>query len=377
MRKWQLLLSGVLLILAPSAVALAQAPESQPAPAQTQPSTEPAKNADDAAAAQPRAEWGEKLERWFELQTATITLRYRFQENAQGVTTNNHMQDQDIFRGRLKLDAGGRYSLNALVGSGNQFNGSWNNTGVGTGDAVTNFYLKQLFFAAEPLGGVEVQYGGIGILRGEATEITTYDNDGYIVGERLTLRRPRQFFFDEIDVTYAYLGDLNQPNLNKRYHRLKQSNYHQFMVGKKLGKRLAFSADYTFQSGVETLREAIKLSLPHARVVDGIRFENYQRMDVNPAYGFALTGEKKLSKRLTVSGGYAQIDPHYGGLNGDRYNFGKRVYAIGAFTLCPELIISTYATHTVGDPRVSSHRARFDLLLTYDLLKSLKRFGIV
>jgi len=366
MRKWQLLLAGFLLILAASAQA------------QMQPDTDAAKKAGrTGATGQHQNSWAEKLERWFEVQSASLTLRYRFQENAQGVTTNNQLQDQDVFRARLKFDAGGRYSLNAVVSGGNQLTASWNNTGVGTGDAVTNLYLKQLYFAAQPLRGVELQYGGLGILRGESTEITSYDNDAFITGERIILRRPKQLFFDEVAVTYAYLGDFNQPGVNKRFHRLKQSNYHQFLVSKKLGQGAVISADYTFQSGVETLHEAVKLNLPRAHVVDGIRFENYQRLDVLPAYGFAVTGEKKLWPRLTVGGGYAQIDTHYGGLNGDRYNFGKHIYLTGSLTLCPELNVSTFVTHTMGDPRVSSHRVRFDLLFSYDLLKSLKRFGIV
>src|SRR5205823_10201419 len=118
-----------------------------------------------------------------------------------------------------------------------------------------------------------------------------------------------KLFFDEVSITYAYLGDLNTPNLNKRYHRLQQSNYHQFLVDKKIGKRAAVSADYTFESGRETLRQAVKLNLPELRVVETIRFENYQRTDVNPAYGFALYGEKTVSGGLVLGGGYARIDP--------------------------------------------------------------------
>jgi hypothetical protein len=304
-------------------------------------------------------------------------LRYHFVENAQGVTTNNQMQDQDIFKARVKFDAGGRFSLNAVVSSGNQFIASWNNTGVGMGRAMTNLYLKQLYFAAQLVRGVELQYGGLGILCGESTEITSYDNDGFVTGQRIILRRREQLFFDEVAVTYAYFGDLNQPGINKRFHRLKQSNYHLFLVSKKLGERAAVSADYTFQAGVETLRQAIKLNLPEARVMDSVRFENYQRLDVEPAYGFAVTGEKKLLPRLTAAGGYVQIDPRYGGLNSDRFNYGKRLYVYSALTLCPELSISTFLTHTVGDRRVSSHRARFNLFFTYDLLRSLKRIGIV
>jgi hypothetical protein len=315
--------------------------------------------------------------RWVELQTATITARYRFVDDSAGETASNQMQYQDVFRGRFKFDAAGRYSLNGAVASGNQFVGSWNNTGAGTGNATTNHYLKQLYVSARPLDGVEIQYGGLGLLRGESSEITTYDNDGYIMGERVSVKSPKRLFFDEIAVTYAYLGDLNTPNIDKRYHRLKQSNYHQFLVSKKFGARVAASADYTFQSGTETLRQAVKLDLHEARLIDSLRFEDYERLDVHPAYGFALAGEKRLTKRFILTGGYAHIDHFYGGLNADRFNFGHRVYLLGSYALAPEFTISTFYSHAVNKDYAESYRSRFEVLFSYDLVKGLKRAGIL
>jgi len=43
---------------------------------------------------------------------------------------------------------------------------------------------------------VEIQYGGLYFDRGQSTEVTSYDYDGYLVGERITLNRPRNFYFD-------------------------------------------------------------------------------------------------------------------------------------------------------------------------------------
>src|SRR2546428_6876466 len=111
---------AILLVCALSLSARAQTPQT------SQPASEP------------------KWSRWFELQTATLSARYRFIEDSQGETASNQIQYQDIFRGRFKFDAAGRYSVNASVYSGNQFIGSWNNTGAGTGNATTNHYLKQL-----------------------------------------------------------------------------------------------------------------------------------------------------------------------------------------------------------------------------------------
>ena len=333
------------------------------------------------AAAEPAAKPAQasegNLSRWFELQTAMLSTRYRHIENSAGATTFNHMQHNEAFKGRLKFDEAGRYSVNAGLFTGNSFTGSWNNTGAGTGKPVTNLYLKQLYFSAKPVRGVELQYGGLYILRGESTEITSYDNDGFIMGERITLNRPGELFFDEVSVTYAHLGDLNTPGVNKRFDRLDQSNYHQFLVSKKIGKRAVVSADYTFHSGAETLRQAVKLNTPELRVIDSVRFENYQRTDVKPDYGFAVTGEKTLFKRLNVSGGYARIDPNYGGLNFDRFNTGKRVYVTGTYAISPEFSVSTFATRAVDNKVAIANHNRFDLVFSYNLLRSLQRLGVV
>lgn len=315
--------------------------------------------------------------RWFDLQYATLSARYRYVESGALVTTTNQMQHKESFRGRLKFDRQGRFSLNAGVFSGRQFIGSWNNTGWGTGTGQSNLALKQLFVAAAPAKGLTLEYGGLYILRGESTEITSYDEDGYIMGERINLKRPDRFFFDEISVTCAYLGDISIPNINKRFHRLKQSNYHQFLIAKKIGRRVGISVDYTFQDGKETMREAVKLTIPEMRLLDFIRFENYQRTDVNPDYGFALYGEKVLRRRITLGGGYAQVDPHHGNLNADRFLTGKRIFLMSSFQILPELSFAPYLTRGVANHVPITQHVRLDFVLNYNLFKSLQRAGLV
>lgn len=328
-------------------------------------------NTQKPAAAQAASE--SKLARWIELQTATLGIRYIFGKNSSDVTTLNQLQHMEAFKGRFKFDSKGNYSINAGVFSGNQFVLSWNNTGIGKGQGLTNLYLKQLYFAAKPVKGLEVQYGGLYFLRGESTEITSYDNDGFLVGQRISVKRPKQFFFDEVSATYAYIGDFSKPNINKRFHRLKKSNYHQFLVSKNIGKRAAVSGDYTFQAGTETLREAVRVNTKELRVIDSFRFDTYQRMDVKPDFGFNLSGEKTLFKKLTLGGGFAKIDPNYGGLNSDRFNRGKRFYMNAAYALSPEFSVAAFATRGVGNNFAISNRTRMDVVFSYNLLKTLQR----
>jgi hypothetical protein len=311
--------------------------------------------------------------RWLELQAANLVMRYRYSDTDTGVVTSNQLQHQESFRGRLKFDAKGRFALNAGLDSGATFISGYNNTGWGMGNSSAMLYLKQLYLSAAPVKGLELQFGGLGILRGEVTEITSYDNDGYIAGERLTLKRPRELFFDEISVTYAYLGDIISPGINKRFHRLDQSNYHQFLVSKKLGDRAAVSFDYSFQSGVETLRQGLHVATKELHIIDMVRFENYERVDYRPDYGYAVYAEKVLHKKVTVGGGIADIDPNYNGLNADKFSRGRRLFGEATYTLLPELNISAFFTRAVGNDYALLNRTRFNLVLRYNLFRSLQR----
>jgi hypothetical protein len=311
-----------------------------------------------------------KLRRWFEVQSATISTRYVFADNRNGDTLANQVQHQEEFTGRFKFDAKGNYSINAGFFTGKT--GSWNDTGLGRGRGTTNLYLKQLFFSAKPVKGLELQYGGLAMIRGASSAITSY---GAIdpVGQRVILRQPKNLFFDEIAVTYGYIGGTDTPNFNKRAHLLKKSNYHQFLVSKQIEGRAVISADYTFQSGVDTMREAVQVKTKELRVIDSLRFETYQRMDVNPDNGFAVGGEKTLFNRLNLGGGYAQIDRNYGNFNDDAFFNGKRVYMTTTYQITPVFSVSTLWNRAIANDFDVTKRTHFHVAFSYNLLKSLQR----
>ncbi len=67
--------------------------------------------------------------------------------------------------------------------------------------------LRQLYFDAKPVDGLELQIGSLGFNLGENTEVTGYDNDSYVVGERVQLKMPKRLYFDEVSFTHGYVGD--------------------------------------------------------------------------------------------------------------------------------------------------------------------------
>ena len=317
-----------------------------------------------------------RVSRWFDLQTGSLTFRYKWAEDSGVKIPISQVQYNLLGRLRVKFDSKARYSVTAVGGSGNRFNSGWNATGIGTGDLATNLYLKQLYFSALPVAGVELQFGGFGFVRGESTDITSFNLNGYLMGERLTLRRPGQLFFDEISLTGGYIGDFFNPNVIDRFHRLSQMNYRHFLVGKNLHERMVFSADYTFQQGTETLREAIRFKFSHVRYLDSLLFENYQRVNANPAWGFSAQIQKTLFSQLALAGGVADIDRFYGPWNSDRYGGGHRVFLMWSFPFCREFVVRGFVTQVFATDFPVVNHSRFEVGMSYDFAKRLKRAGL-
>ena len=122
-------------------------------------------------------------------------------------------------------------------------------------------------------------WGGMSIARGEHTEISSFDNDNYVMAGRVSVKRPKSLYFDEVSVTAGYLGDTSVPNVIKRFDRWDEHNYTQVLAGKKFGKHVSVSADWTDLNQVATWRQAVKLSTKEWMPIDSIRFENYQRTE--------------------------------------------------------------------------------------------------
>ena len=351
--------------------------------------------------------WQARFDRWIDLEDMNFALRYRSVFDSNNAHEDNQGQQRSIIDGKFKFDPQGKYSIAFHASTGKYFNwafadfiGGGNEHALDSSrakatpiqqaaiDAFTlnkplaeinrqessggwSFYVRRAYLDLEPIHGLEFQYGSMDINRGAASEITTYDNDGYISGERILIKRPENFFFDEASVTYAYLGDLYTPNFFVRGDRLAHSDYHQFLLRKKFAKRIDSSFDYTWQNASNTLRQDAFIRIPESRVVDSVRLEFYERLNkisfseisdfVPGAKGFSFTGDKKFGPRLSFEGGYAHIDPHQGvltqtenlatmcmGINGDAYGLGNRYFFRPTIKLTPYLDAFGFYTHEIG-----------------------------
>lgn len=315
-----------------------------------------------------------EVKRWFDFETLNVATRYRYIET-NGGTTASVLQYQANVRGRFKFDAKGKYSVVASAATGSNITSGWNLTGWGTGDPQYDFYVKQLFFEAKPIKPLAIQFGGIAPNNGENTEITGYDNDSYLMGERVKILAPKELYFDEISVTSAFIGPNARPNVFRRFKYLDESNYRQILVRKTIKKRASFSADYTFESHTHTLRQAVKVNVPEIKLVDSLRFENYERLDPQPGYGFALSGDKKINSKLSITGGLTKISHTV--LNGDRYPRGTRFYVNAAYKLNPELTLNPVIIQAIGPLATPSiPRTRFEIIASYNILEAFHHYKI-
>lgn len=318
------------------------------------------------------------LGRWFDLQNLTFNARYRVIDNTAGTITTNSVQHRETVRGRLKFDKSSRYTWNFGAFTGPRFTSGWDNTGWGIGDAQKNFAFKASYLSAVPIAGVEAQYGGLYIIRGESTELTTYDEDGYVTGQRVSIKRPRQLYFDELSATIAYLApDPADIPISRRTKYLDDTpNYRHFLVDKKFGKRAGVSVDYTYAAGAKTWRQGLNLKTPELRMVDTVIFELYERINQSAEQGFALTLDKAVHRKVSVNWGYASIDPRFTPLNADRFHIGNRLFGMVIYTISPEFSASYFLTRAVGNDVPLPQRTLSNLVFTYNALPALKKTGL-
>jgi len=335
-----------------------------------------------AAPAEPPA-----IRRWLDVQAVQAGLRYRWNKTSAEVVTADGIQWHGLTRGRLLFDAAGKYSVNMMASAGPTYVASWNDTGMGKGDFVGKFWMRHLFLSAAPVTGLELQVGGLGPNRGDVSENISYDMDGYLVGQRVTVR-PTSGRITQLSGTIGHFG-VAQPNVFRRLDDSFDYNYGQVLLGVRLTPRVTASVDYTHEDGRDILREAFVIRTPAAaKVVTGVRFEAYQRVsDLERTGTNTFTGTPKGKGlnasvdlkfgKLTVNAGVMSVDRSYiPTVNGDRYGVGKRWYTIGTFPVTADMSLIWYHTKAFDNTFPVPVNHRFDLIVIVNPTARLKRAGI-
>lgn len=326
-----------------------------------------AADADGESAAPPA------IRRWVDVEQIQLGTRYRWTAATDGDVTASAIQFQPLLRARMPVDAAGRLAVTIGAGAGANFAGGWDNTGAGLGQFSGAFAVKQLLATAEVMHGLEVSAGGLYVLRGESTEITSYDNDGYLVGERAAWQHD-EGIVDRIAITTGYLGDLRDPNVFHRLDRLNDWNYEQFLIGWRLGAHVVASTDYTHEGDRSTLREAMTIRLPRqTKLLTALKVDLYERVAPDTARGLHVSADMRPLHQLLVTTGFASVDRAYGGLNADRFDRGNRVYCIGTFAANDVLSLGWFYAEGVANDYAIPNEHRLDIVATINPTAVLRR----
>ena len=334
-----------------------------------------------AAAAQPQPAGPPAIRRWVDLQNVHLTSRFRWVKSNDGRLTSSTHQWQANVRGRFLIDRESRYRINVTANSGSQFVSGWNNSGGGIGDFAGDFNLKQLFLSAEPVSGLEMQVGGLHFVRGENTEITTYDNDAYLVGERITVQQA-EGAFSQLVATVGHIGDYRTPNVFERLDEMGEINYGHLLVGVRLGARTSVSADYTYEDGRDILRQGVTVRMPvTVALLRSVKLEAYQRISDVTGQGMALSGDVRVTPRFTATVGVVHIDrnyliPGYMSPNADRYERGTRFYSAGSYQLSRDIAVGWFHGEAFNVGYVIPNEHRWEVLVTVNPTATLKARGI-
>jgi hypothetical protein len=317
------------------------------------------------------------LARWIDFSSFTVALREKLSQDdlLDHRVVISLVQYQVQLLGRIKLDPRGRFSVITATGTGNRFMYSWNRTGIGEGRHTTNLYVKQLYFDANPTPWLQVSFGSLGFVRNNSTEITSYSNNGYLAGERISIRKPKKLFFDEVHLVVGYLGDLTAPSFFSRMDRFGSYNYYFLGANKKLPYHSSLSFDITEQSERRTLRQAFRIQFPRNIPVQEMTFENYQRYHPDTDFGFAWHAQRQITRKLRLWGGFSSVDKDYGPWNSDRLGRGNRFFLVSSYELIPDLTFSISGTYAVNTTYPIANRRRLDFALGYNLLNTLRRTG--
>jgi len=308
-------------------------------------------------------------EPWLDLQSVSFGVRYRMLENHLGSRVQNWSDHHQGLKLRLRLDRAARYSLTAAAFNGDSFTRGWNLRGINE-QSSNRVFVKQLFVTGKPRNGIEFQYGGLPIVRGESSEITSYDNDGYLMGQRLTLSPAR--VVDELTVTAGYLGDFRTPSVTGRWHRLSEINYGQVLAKRRLTDRLTATADFTDEDGERTLRQGVVIR--PSKGVDLIRVEAYERVSGPRNAGGAITVEKPFG-RTRIAASFASIDDRYRPVNGDRYGRGPRLSLTSTTAIGRDVSLQVFVTHALDDDLTMANRTRLDVHIRYELAAILRQIA--
>jgi hypothetical protein len=257
--------------------------------------------------------------------------RYVYADLSRGDVTDREVEYRmsDILR--LHLDRKQNSWIEVRGESGNGFNNSWSEAGVGMTHGSLIYNIKSLSLAQRFGGNLQAEAGGIEFERGAGTELTYAAGEAWLTGYCLRLvdvpRLPRQLI-----ATAGYIGDFDRPNFFSRGSRMGQVNYFQFLGQQPLSANSNASLEVDSLHGMGFVRGALKADNLPGRVIDGVIVESIGRFSGSGITGWSISMNRAFDRdRFKLDAHYSDIPQtlfrksgQFMLLNGGEVGFGQR-----------------------------------------------------
>lgn len=292
---------------------------------------------------------------------AEVGLRYRSNRDSGGEETIDGMEALVRVAGAVAIAPANRVQIGFGVYTGNAFASGWNSTGIGTGRGSAALFVKQLYAVVRPTDHLVLEYGSLYPIPSRHTAVVGYDNDGYFGGERIRLESLAPLV-DTIAITCAHAGDFGTPQFTSRLHSLVEPNFYQVYVDRRVRRRWFASVDQTVGPGTNATRLAVTL-----RALTGLsvlRVELYKQL--HGATSIGVHARRSLG-RLTLAGGYGNLDARDSRLTGTEFFDGQRWYGDVAVRVGRGRI-GAFWTEAFGNDRPIAAAREFELRFLIDLL---------
>lgn len=316
----------------------------------------------------------------FNFVTLDIGTRFRYIDANPGRVTSRDQQYRLSTRLQIKLTPEGRSYFHMRGETGSRFNSTWSNTGMGLSDRQWVFNMKSFYFGQKLGNHFEAQVGGLDYERGVATEATSADNDGFLVGYRgIVNTSGKGWAPNKIIVTVGHLGDFGVMNaFTRMYHRMDEANFGQVVVQKALTKQHEASLEYNTIEGVDYVRGAYRWKKIPARLFDELQLEALSRATENATFGWSTALSKSFATpnawkfTLLYSDVPRQMFNNFGQQileNGDTVALGKRMG--GTMSVTPvaawkDFSVQMHASRRLDDSGLAP-RWRAQVIASYKL----------
>lgn len=223
-------------------------------------------------------------------------VRYRIFHKNDGSLSKDHLQYRLDMRVGIKILADGSLKVKSRVMTGNSYDASWNETGVGreSGDFASTFGARNLFLEFTPSERFNLQAGALMTTppNMNTSGALALDGDGWIDGARASYSNP-EIWADSISVTVGQVDEYGRSNTFSR--QTDDINFIQIDIRGDLSKHAVLTTELTQFESVEYARFMIEvLTKDVVSFIDSVVVEEMLSSENDAHQGFAMSLKKAI-----------------------------------------------------------------------------------